>query len=893
MGKVFNRKKLIFAIFLLTLVIFISGYVVFEKITKRTGEELVDGNVPYEGDVAKNATLIDGHAHLFQEGDAAKNADRLVEEMDKANVSKAVLFGGSDQPYFNKDLYVDGIRREADLRVLEAYAKYPNRFYPMLSGFDPQNPNSIGYIEQQLSTGIWKGIGEIYLVQESLPEYKTKADNPNMINIYRVLAKYNVPIFFHYEQWSEEDVQALYRVMEQNPDVKFVWLHFANSKSLDELENALGRHPNLYISWEGPVSQNILQSKEEGNIAAFRGYINLFEKYPNRFMIGTDVGCLENFQVPTLNVTFEDAIEIHKKLLLELTPQTAEAIAYKNVEKLMVGWIDNAPISSVEVHDQNISGLIDQNQMWSGTIHVTGDITLQQGFTLTIKPGTIIKMAANSDDQHSGQENVKDELTWDKEKNVWKDLSATKEFTQSHVSISIAGTLSAIGTPNNNIIFTSDSNSPTYGDWDTFVVTQLGTGTLKYCTFEWMHAGPCLQNSNSTLSYSIARHILWGGIHAYYASPLIENNIVEDVGHEGIDTLRSSARIRNNLINGTRTAGIIARYAGFDGTPMIIENNTLINSGPIGIMVHSNAIIRNNILIQGKPEDDPKPITYQGYTFDKGKGITGFVLNDEVNVSIVNNVLYGGAGITYSNVSETYALQEGINGAVSEGPKRIEIKGNIFNSSLAGINYLDGAGKRWRNIEITNNIFFNVTSIQPLENAGPNNTIVFPPFISDFDSASAGWDLEPRWNVEIENGNYVLSGSTHSWARAGSISWNDYNFTTKFKIIAGTAHVSFRISPEGRYYFGIMENHAYFFKEKPIGSHFKLADILTTIEVNKWYTISFQIKENNIKIYIDSVLLVDYSDNVPLLHGSIGFETQDNSHFHFDDVYVVISEKHT
>ncbi|MDH5266387.1 MAG: hypothetical protein OEW62_01770 [Candidatus Bathyarchaeota archaeon] len=308
--------------------------------------------------------------------------------------------------------------------------------------------------------------------------------------------------------------------------------------------------------------------------------------------------------------------------------------------------------------------------------------------------------------------------------------------------------------------------------------------------------------------------------------------------------------------------------------------------------MYSNAIISNNKLIQGKHEDDPKPITYMGYTLDKGSGTTGILLMDEVNVTIVNNILSGGFGIHYNNVTKTFAIQDGIHGAVAEGPVHVEIKDNIFNGS-GGINYLDESGKRWKNIEISGNMFYNVSSSLSLENAGLDNIIVFPPFICDFESGSTGWILGQEWGIEREDDNAVLDGSTHSWAIAGSISWSDYNFTTRFKMINGTAHITFRLSDNGRYYLGIRENYAYFAKEKPLGSHFIIEEIFTTIESDTWHALRLQINENNIQIFLDDAPLVVYADDDPLLYGSIGFETQDNSHFHFDDINVIVIPKHT
>ena len=50
----------------------------------------------------------------------------------------------------------------------------------------------------------------------------------------------------------------------------------------------------------------------------------------------------------------------------------------------------------------NWSGSLAQNTTWSGTIIVSGDVTIPSGVTLTIEPGTQVHFVANSDDTGSG-----------------------------------------------------------------------------------------------------------------------------------------------------------------------------------------------------------------------------------------------------------------------------------------------------------------------------------------------------------------------------------------------------------------------------------------------------------------------------------------------------------
>ena len=60
------------------------------------------------------------------------------------------------------------------------------------------------------------------------------------------------------------------------------------------------------------------------------------------------------------------------------------------------------PSEPVIIHDQSISGEIKQDQIWSGIIHVTGDIWMDEEVTLTIMPGTTILISAGRDDQNRG-----------------------------------------------------------------------------------------------------------------------------------------------------------------------------------------------------------------------------------------------------------------------------------------------------------------------------------------------------------------------------------------------------------------------------------------------------------------------------------------------------------
>lgn len=193
----------------------------------------------------------------------------------------------------------------------------------------------------------------------------------------------------------------------------------------------------------------------------------------------------------------------------------------------------------VKIHDQNISGRINEDQIWSGNIHVTGDIWVRGGVTLTILPGTTVKVAAFSDDQHGGKDQPHDPpFPNDPDRN---ETNSTE--------IIINGRLNAVGTPDKKIIFTSDSESPTTYDWDGLSIAH---GRLKYVIIEYARYNRLQVSSDVVIANSIVRNALECCICIGHAKPIssrILNNDIYNCGHECIDYAGGSALIEGNYFH--------------------------------------------------------------------------------------------------------------------------------------------------------------------------------------------------------------------------------------------------------------------------------------------------------------------------------------------------------
>jgi hypothetical protein len=55
-------------------------------------------------------------------------------------------------------------------------------------------------------------------------------------------------------------------------------------------------------------------------------------------------------------------------------------------------------------------------------------------------------------------------------------------------------------------------------------------------------------------------------------------------------------------------------------------------------------------------------------------------------------------------------------------------------------------------------------------------------FQDDFNAGNAdSWLLEEGWQVLEDEGNFVLSSSQHSFAKAGNTNWTDYSLTVRIQ----------------------------------------------------------------------------------------------------------------
>jgi parallel beta-helix repeat protein len=279
-------------------------------------------------------------------------------------------------------------------------------------------------------------------------------------------------------------------------------------------------------------------------------------------------------------------------------------------------------VTKQAIVNRTTSGQITQDEIWRGNILITGDVTIPEGVTLTIEPGTTVRFTAQSDDQHGGGD----------------DDQADYEFfpddppaiPANMVSLIVFGSLNAQGPTERPITFTSDSPSPFVSDWQSIAVESGGMATLENVIMEYNYWGLQLNTnaSRAIVTDNTFRHIATCGVctgpHPIAGPIVISDNEFSDCRHEAVSTFPSqNITVEHNLFF-DNLVGVIA-----EGNTILIKNNTFRNNEQgIGVINAGNPTIIGNDITQN---------TFAGIWIWEGSSATvtgNNILDNAMNVGL-------------------------------------------------------------------------------------------------------------------------------------------------------------------------------------------------------------------------------------------------------------------
>ena len=224
-----------------------------------------------------------------------------------------------------------------------------------------------------------------------------------------------------------------------------------------------------------------------------------------------------------------------------------------------------------------ISGIISEDTTWSGNILITEKVTVSEGVTLTIEPGTNVK---------------------------FKHWRPGYTDPVRRTKLDIGGTLMAVGTPEKPIRFTSDAPNPEHSDWELInignpAIPAQNQSILDYCIVEFGMGGVAANNGNFTLSNSIIRWSRCANVWIDYSSAIITHNRIYGAGHGGIEMANSDPIISYNTLS-DNGHGIVP----ITTSNPTIHHNAIINNRGLGIIIlgRSNPTVEYNNIARNSKE---------------------------------------------------------------------------------------------------------------------------------------------------------------------------------------------------------------------------------------------------------------------------------------------------
>ncbi len=310
---------------------------------------------------AKKYRFNDAHLHYVDFSQESAGIKELIAAMDKAQIEQSAISGmpvvkkwADDQPkkpatVFSDDanVYWYSLTDEIVARAVNSLPQeHRQRLHPFISGFNPTDKNAVEHVERMLQwyPGFWQGIGEIITRHDDLTALTygetARANHPALMPIYKLAAKYDLPVLLHTNITSISAKEPAYlseleEALEKNPDTRFIWAHAGTSKTINlrnkpdflakEVERLLAKYPNLWIDLSWTVMDDHIQPR--GKVS--RQWLALIKHHADRFMLGSDA----TGSFSRLSEKMQD----FEPLLEELTPSQAQMLAKQNFLSVLPG----------------------------------------------------------------------------------------------------------------------------------------------------------------------------------------------------------------------------------------------------------------------------------------------------------------------------------------------------------------------------------------------------------------------------------------------------------------------------------------------------------------------------------------------------------------------------
>ena len=274
--------------------------------------------------------------------------ERLIKRMDENGI--ALTWLGPNERFGS----------EESIRLNELY---PDRFVPTVVHGDGKlwHSSDKGFLEKlakDTRSGKYFAMGEFearhYPSSTNTRDVHMPVDSEAMQVVFELSSETGIPFLLHHEA-EDELLPELERMLAKYPKAKVIWCHVGRNRNPatwkkfrkpDAVKEFLSKYPNLYFDFlaSKPGSkyhgtgyvEGIMYEISNWGIALDPEWKKLFEEFPDRFVLGSDIntGRFDNY---------DRVMDTYRNIIIKgMRKDVAEKIAFKNAWKLMIGeeWKD-------------------------------------------------------------------------------------------------------------------------------------------------------------------------------------------------------------------------------------------------------------------------------------------------------------------------------------------------------------------------------------------------------------------------------------------------------------------------------------------------------------------------------------------------------------------------
>jgi hypothetical protein len=284
--------------------------------------------------------LIDVHSHYVSGHvvDFGYTPEDLLKAMDAAGIRRMVVLGfGPDVPRLARqhpDRLIASYIGNWSFRTRQARGE-------ITDGTTPAEVERInGEFEAALKSGLYRGLGEIHTYARPIPGAVTGGrgtpgstiapDAPLIRRLLELAGRYGVPINIHCDDYGTAQMVSALRA---HPKTRVVWAHAGSWLAPSAIRDILRDHPNVVfdLSAKNPAccpGGHFMYYPILGVRAVDETWQQLFETYPDRFLVGVDFFASSHLRLA------REAGEFYRTILAQLTPATARKLGHENAQRV-------------------------------------------------------------------------------------------------------------------------------------------------------------------------------------------------------------------------------------------------------------------------------------------------------------------------------------------------------------------------------------------------------------------------------------------------------------------------------------------------------------------------------------------------------------------------------